>query len=182
MRMPDVGPLPTGRAALEAKTRQAAGRLAAAVRQSVVGESPATSTFAVALGVVLAAASAWAVGTTIGIETLADRVLETLSGQAIDTAVLQAGAALVALAALAALAGAGLLPAVLLGSGPVFGAAVTRYGAEYEFLGSTHTISLMEASLDAAGAALVVGAPLAVAGFALGVAVRRVVASARGQF
>jgi len=155
------------------KLAAAGSRAAGVTRAAFVGRSPAASGLALVVAGVLAAAGAWVVGTGVGADALADRTVETLTAQAVDGGVVRAGAALAGLGALAGLAGAGLVPAALLGAAPVFGAAVTRSGAEHELLGSTHVVSLSEAVLDATGAAAAVGAPLALLGFAVGVAVRR---------
>lgn len=166
-----AGSLRLGRS-VRTKTRRSAAQLATVLHRSVVGESVAASAAAVALGVVLAVANAWLVGTSVGADAIAERVLAALSGQAPVVGVLVASGVLVALGAASALASAGFVPTVLLVSSPIFGIGITRWGVEQVVLGTTQTIPLSEAALDAAGAAVVFGVPLAALGFAVGVAVR----------
>jgi hypothetical protein len=165
--------LPDDRPPTASRLAAAGSRAASAARAAFVGRSPAASGLALVAAGVLAAAGAWVVGTGVGADALADRTVETLTAQTVDGGVVRAGAALAGLGTLAGLVGAGLVPAALLGVAPVFGAGVTRWGTEHELLGSTHVVPLSEAALDATGAAVVVGAPLALLGFAVGVAVRR---------
>lgn len=148
--------------------------LAGPVRTALLGRRVEVSLAVSLLAVPLAAGAAWWVA-GIGFETLGAWAEGTWYGTDPNAAVLLAAAALVALAAASAAINSGLLPTALLAAGPVFGAAVTRYGTTVERGTGTAVVSLPEAVGVAALFALAVGLPLATAGFVLGAAARRAV-------
>jgi hypothetical protein len=156
--------------------RSLAAGTAAGIRDLLGGPvRRAEVSLAVALsGLVLAVGAAWWVG-DLGFETLLRWVEGTWAGTDPRAFVLAAAAALVALAAVSAGVNSGLVPTTMLVAGPVFGAAVTRYGTPVERGTGTAVVSLPEAVGVAALFAVAVGLPLAAVGFVLGVAARRVV-------
>jgi hypothetical protein len=144
------------------------------VRTALLGRRAEVSLVVTLSGLVLAAGAAWWVG-GLGFETLLEWTEGTWTGTDPRAVVLAAAAALVALAAVSAGLNSGLVPTTMLVAGPVFGAAVTRYGTTVERGAGTAVVSLPEAVGVAALFAGAVGLPLAVAGFILGTAARRVV-------
>lgn len=144
------------------------------VRTALLGRRAEVSLVVTLSGLVLAAGAAWWVG-GLGFETLLEWTEGTWTGTDPRTFVLAAAAALVALAAVSAGVNSGLVPTTMLVAGPVFGAAVTRYGTTVERGTGTAVVSLPEAVGVAALFAVAVGLPLAVAGVVLGAAARRVV-------
>jgi len=160
-----------GRAVLDGPVRRA---LAGPVRAALFGRRTEVSLVVALFAPLLAAAAAWVIG-GIGFETLLDWAEGTWDGTDPSSFVLLSAAALVALAAVSAAVNSGLVPTTLLVAGPVFGAAITRYGTTVERVYGTHVVSLPEAVGVAALLALAVGVPLALAGFVLGAAARRVV-------
>lgn len=148
--------------------------LAGPVRTVLLGRRVEVSLAASLLAPVLAAGAAlWVSG--LGFGTLLEWAEGTWYGTDPSAFVLLAVAALVALGAVSAGVNSGLLPTTLLVAGPVFGAAVTRYGTTVERGTGTAVVSLPEAVGVAALFAVAVGLPLAAAGFVLGAAARRVV-------
>ena len=123
--------------------------------------------------VLAAGAALWVSG--LGFGTFLEWAEGTWYGTEPSAFVLLALVTLVALGAVSAAVNSGLLPTTLLVAGPVFGAAVTRYGTTVERGTGTAVVSLPEAVGVAALFAVAVGGPLAVVGFVLGVAARRVV-------
>jgi hypothetical protein len=158
------------RAVLGGPVRRA---LVGPVRTGLLGRRVEVSLLVTLLAPLLALVAAWWVG-GVGFETFLAWVEGTWSGTDPYPVVLVAGAALVALAIVSAGVNSGLLPTTLLVAGPVFGAAVTRYGTTVERGTGTAVVSLPEAVGVAALFAVAVGLPLAVVGFLLGVAARRV--------
>lgn len=74
----------------------------------------------------------------------------------------------------------GDLPTGVLVSATVFGAAVTRYGTEVTYSSRSAAVSLPDAVGLAVLIAVVFGVPIALVGFLLGSAVRRVVTAVGG--
>jgi uncharacterized BrkB/YihY/UPF0761 family membrane protein len=148
--------------------------LAGPVRAALFGRRTEVALVVALFAPLLAAAAAWVIG-GIGFETLLDWAEGTWDGTDPSSFVLLSAAALVALAAVSAAVNSGLVPTTLLVAGPVFGAAITRYGTTVERVYGAHVVSLPEAVGVAALLALAVGVPLALAGFVLGAAARRVV-------
>ncbi|MFC6940345.1 hypothetical protein ACFQE8_10280 [Salinirubellus sp. GCM10025818] len=144
------------------------------VRTALLGRRAEVSLAVALSGLVLAVGAAWWVG-DLGFETLLRWVEGTWAGTDPRAFVLAGAAALVALAAVSAGVNSGLVPTTMLVAGPVFGAAVTRYGTTVERGTGTAVVSLPEAVGVAALFAVAVGLPLAAVGFVLGVAARRVV-------
>jgi hypothetical protein len=148
--------------------------LAGPVRTALLGRRVEVSLVVVLLAPLLAAGAAWWVG-SIGFGTLVGWAEGTWTGTDPNSLVLLSAAALVALAAVSAAVNSGLVPTSLLVAGPLFGAAVVRYGTTVERTYGTHVVSLPEAVGVAALLAIAVGLPLALVGFVLGAAARRVV-------
>lgn len=134
------------------------------------------SLLAVLLTPVLAAATAWWVGSTFGYATLEAWVRGTWYGTNPSLVVFLGVAALVGLGAVSAARNSGLLPTTLLVSAPIFGAAVTRYGTDASYAWGTSVVSLPEAVGVALAFAVAFGVPIAVCGFLVGAALRRVLA------
>ena len=152
------------------------------VRDGLLGRRVDVSFVVVLLAPVLALGTAWWVGSTVGYETLEEWVRGTWNGTRPTVAVFAATALLVALAAISAAVNSGLLPTTVLVAAPIFRAAVTRYGTEVAYSWGTTVVSLPEAVGVATAFALAFGFPLAVVGFLVGTAIRRVVAVvARGS-
>jgi hypothetical protein len=143
------------------------------VRTGLLGRRPEVSLAVALLAPLLAAATAWWVG-GLGFETLLRWAEGTWNGTDPNAVVFVSVAVLLALAAVSAAVNSGLVPTFALVAGPVFGAAVTRYGTTVERGTGTAIVSLPEAVGVATLFAVAVGLPLALAGFVLGVAARRV--------
>lgn len=148
--------------------------LAGPVRTALLGRRVEVSLVVVLLAPLLAAGAAWWVG-SVGFGTLVEWAEGTWTGTDPNSLVLLSAAALVALAAVSAAVNSGLVPTSLLVAGPLFGAAVVRYGTTVERTYGAHVVSLPEAVGVAALLAVAVGLPLALVGFVLGAAARRVV-------
>jgi hypothetical protein len=144
------------------------------VRTGLLGRRPEISLAVALLAPLLAAATAWWVG-GLGFETLLRWAEGTWYGTDPNAVVFISVAVLLALAAVSTAVNSGLVPTFALVAGPVFGAAVTRYGTTVERGTGTAVVSLPEAVGVATLFAVAVGLPLALAGFVLGVAARRVV-------
>jgi hypothetical protein len=120
---------------------------------------------------VLAAVTAWWVLSAVGGPgALGDGVAGTWSGTDPSVPLAVAVTLVVAAGATSAAVNSGLLPTTVLTAGPVFGAVVTRYGTE-----SPRLVSLPDAVVFAAGAAVVGGGLLGVVSVLVGAAARRVV-------
>ncbi|WP_276271654.1 hypothetical protein [Haloarcula litorea] len=143
------------------------------VRRGLLGRRLDVSAVVVLLAPVVAIATAWWVGSTVGYHTLEQWVRGTWTGTDPALLVFVAVGALLALAALCAALNDGLLPTVVLSSAPVVGATVTRYGTDAAYWG-TDVVSLPEAVTIAALVGLAVGVPVAVVGSLVGVTLRRV--------
>lgn len=159
------------RAVLDGPVRRA---LSGPVRTALLGRRAEVSLAVTLLAPLLAVGAAWWIG-GLGFETLLEWVEGTWTGVDPYPLVLLASAALVLLAAVSVAVNSGLLPTALLVAGPVFGAAVTRYGTTVERGTGTAVVSLPEAVGVAGLFAVAFGLPVAVVGFLLGVAARRAV-------
>lgn len=144
------------------------------LKTALFGRRP-MSLVAVLSGLLLAVASAAFVQTTVGTAVLAERVVETWTGESPHPPLFIAAGGLLAVGAVAAALGAGLLPTLALVGGPLFGAGVTTYGTQYAVLGQTQVVSLPQAVGDGLGVAVWFGLPIAVAAFVVGRLLRRVV-------
>jgi len=149
-------------------------RVAAPLRVALFGRRLDVALLAVVLTPLLALAVAWWVGSTVEYATLEGWVRGTWDGTNPVPAVFFAVAALLVLGAISAAVGAGLVPTTLLVAGPIFGAAVTRYGTEVTYNWGTTVVSLPDAVGVAGLFALSFGAPIALCGFLLGRALRRI--------
>ncbi|WP_435127778.1 hypothetical protein [Halobaculum sp. D14] len=145
------------------------------LRVAVVGRRTDVSLLAALLSPALALVVAWWVGSSVGYSALEAAVRGTWTGTDPAVGVFVAAGALLALGAANAGVNSGLLPTTLLVAAPVFGAAATRYGTRVAYETGAAVVSLPEAVAVAAAVAVAVGAPLGVAAFCLGAAVRRVV-------
>lgn len=143
------------------------------VREILFGRSAAVSIATVVLASVLAVATALWTGATVGADQFAEWTVSTWTGESSHEIVFLTAAALVVLGAAVAAFNSGLIPTFVLVASPLFGVGLARLGTESVVAGTTHTVSLGEAAADATGAAVVIGIPLAVAGFLLGVGIRR---------
>lgn len=111
--------------------------------------------------------------TTTGYLPLQSWVRETLTGTQPHAIVFLGVAALLGLGMLVSAANSGLVPTTLIVSGPVFGAAVTKYGTIYtEPHMAGQIVSLPEAVEFALAGAILVGVPIAMFGFVLGLLLR----------
>lgn len=144
------------------------------LRVVLFGRRPGVSVLAALLAPILALTAAWAVGTSVGFDPVREWVVGTWTGRDPHLPVLLAAAALVAVGAASAAVNSGLLPTSLLVAAPVFGVALTRYGTEPMVLSLGPVVSLPDAVAVAALLAVAFGLPLALAGFLLGGALRRV--------
>ena len=146
----------------------------------LLGKRRDVSLLVLLLAPALALGTAWWVGSTVGYETVAEWVRGTWYGTSPSVPVFIAAALLVALAAISAAVNSGLLPTTVLVAAPLFGTAVTRYGTEVTYSWGTTTVSLPEAVGVATMLSFTFGLPLAVCGFLVGSAVRRIVAVIAG--
>lgn len=167
--------------ALASAVRRGGARLAAVVRGPVarfargplttllVGRRAAVSILLVGFAPVLAALTAGVVASTTGYPPLERWLVGTWTGTDPRAAVFVGCALLVGLAAASGAAKGGLLPAAVLTAGPLFGAAVTRYGTRF----GERVVSLPEALAFALGVAAVGGVAAGVVGYGLGAGLRR---------
>ncbi|WP_227133787.1 hypothetical protein [Halorubellus salinus] len=138
------------------------------------GRRTSVSVGIVALAAALAVGAAQHVFATVGYETLESWVYGTWTGTNPEPLVFLGVAALLALAVASAAVNAGLVPTTALVAAPVYGIAFTRYGTSETFSRfGPDVVSLPEAAAFAAFAALLAAVPIAVVGFAVGVALRR---------
>ena len=150
-------------------------------REVVLGRRTEVSLPVVLLSPVLAPGAMWWGGSTIGYATLDRWVSTTWFGTDPSGTVLLAAALLVALGAASAAMNSGLLPTSVLVSAPIFGAVVTRYGTDITYSARSPVVSLPDAVGLAALIAVVFGVPIAVRGFLLGSAIRRVIPIGSGE-
>jgi hypothetical protein len=150
--------------------------VAGPIRTGLFGRRIDVSILVTLLAPVLALATAWWLGSTVGYETLEQWIRGTWYGTSPSAFVFLAAALLVALGAVSAGVNSGLVPTALLVAAPTFGAAVTRYGTEVTYSWGTKVVSLPNAVGVAAVLALAFGVPFAVGGFLVGTAIRRLVA------
>lgn len=148
------------------------------VRTGLLGRRPEISLAVALLAPLLAAATAWWVG-GLGFETLLRWAEGTWYGTDPNAVVFISVAVLLALAAVSTAVNSGLVPTFALVAGPVFGAAVTRYGTTVAHTWGTTVVSLPNAVGVAALVAVAVGGPLGLSSFLVGAALRRVVAVLR---
>ena len=146
------------------------------VATAAFGRRADVSASTLVLAPALAVATEWWVATRLGWPTVRAWVLGTWYGTDPRVAVFVWAAALIALAAASAAVNSGVVPTTLLVAGPLFGVAFTRYGTPAGRTGEA-VVSLPDAAFVGAGLALLYGVPLALAGFVVGVGVRR---AARG--
>lgn len=142
------------------------------VRTLLLGRDTNVSMFIGLVALLGVGVSSWWISSTIGADPLAEAAVDTWTGQSLDQTVLLATVALVTTGVVSAAINSGLVPTFLLVASPLFGAGLARYGTAQTVLGTTHVVSLNEAFLDGAGAAIVIGSPLAAVALHLGVIIR----------
>ncbi|WP_155119401.1 hypothetical protein [Halomicrobium katesii] len=146
------------------------------MRNGLFGRRLEVSLLAGLLSVPLALLTTWWVRSTMGYATLEAWVRGTWYGTDPALTVFLGVAALLVLATASAAVNSGLLPTTLLVAGPVFGVGVARYGTTLTYEYGASVVSLPDAVGTAALFAIVFGVPIAVCGFVLGSALRRVTA------
>jgi hypothetical protein len=151
--------------------------LAGPVKRGLLGRHVALSSGAVLAAPVLALGANWWVVRTSGFDRIEQMLRGTWYGTDPHAVVFLAGFLLVATAAVYAAANSGLLPTTLLVSAPIFGAAFSVYGT----VNAAGVVSLPDAVAVATGVAILFGIPIALAGFAVGLALRRVATLLRGR-
>ncbi|WP_251329975.1 hypothetical protein [Haloplanus pelagicus] len=139
----------------------------------VIGRRPAVSVVLVCLAPVLAAVAAWVASATVGYPPLQRWLVGTWTGSDPRAVVFLGVALLVGLAAASAATNAGLLPTTLLAAAPLFGMAMTRYGAVVTTGYGQYTVSLPDAVAFALAVAVVGGISTALVGYGLGAGLRR---------
>jgi len=167
----------TARLASDAETglRESRRLLDGPVRTLLLGRRAVVSVLAGLLAAPLALGSAWWVDANVGYDALTELVAGTWYGTNPELGVFLAAAVLVGLGAVSAGLNSGLVPTTGLVVAPIFGAALTRYGTTVPtYGGGTAVVSLPEAVASAAYVGLVLGVPIAVGGFLLGTALRRI--------
>jgi len=176
-----------------ASGRRLGARMAAVVRGPVIriirgplttlllGRRVAVSVTLVVLAPVLAALTASVIATTTGYPPLERWLVDTWTGTDPRAAVFVGSVLLVGLAAASAAANGGLLPTVTLVAGPLFGAAVTRYGTVVTTSFGERVVSLPDAVAFAFAVAAVGGVTTGVVGYGLGAGVRRAVGVVRAD-
>ena len=150
--------------------------LAGPVRDALLGRRVAVSLLAGLLSAPLALLTTWWVRSTMGYATLEAWVRGTWYGTEPALVVFLGVAALLVLATASAAVNSGLVPTTLLVAGPVFGVGVARYGTTVTYEYGASVVSLPDAVAIAALFAVAFGTPIAVCGFVLGSALRRVTA------
>ncbi|ELY88526.1 hypothetical protein [Natrinema altunense] len=163
------------------RLRKRGRSLVSVVSPWFVGRRPAASLAVGFLAAVLALAVAAGVGTTIGSGRVADLVVETWTGAELHVEVVAATCLVVAIGAVSAAVTRGFVPTFALVASVPFGVGLARYGIEYTVGHMTAVVSLPEAFADGAGAAIVIGLPLAVVSYLVGVSVRRAADSDGGS-
>ncbi|ELY69304.1 hypothetical protein [Natrinema versiforme] len=118
---------------------------------------------------------------TVGSDRVADAAVETWRGATVHYEIIAVACLLVGVAAVSGALNAGLIPAFSLVASVPFGIGLARYGTEYAVGNMSVTVSLSEAIADGLGAALVIGLPLAVLGYLVEAAIRRVGSGNRGN-
>jgi len=145
------------------------------LRVALLGKRRDVSLFITLISPVLALATAWWVGSTIGYETLTTWVRGTWFGTDPSLAVFLAVGSLLALGTVSAGVNSGLLPTGIIVSAPIFGASITRYGTTVTYSGGSQVVSLPNAVGMATLFALGFGIPITISGFIIGRALSRVV-------
>jgi hypothetical protein len=146
------------------------------VKRTLLGRDRTVSALVGLVSPVLALGANWWVVRTTTPGAMVNALRETWNGTDPHVVVFLAVALLVAAGAAIAAVNSGLAPTTLLVSAPVFGAGFSFYGATT----ATGVVSLPDAVAIAGGAAGVFGVPISVAGFLLGVGLRRVATVLRG--
>jgi hypothetical protein len=139
----------------------------------LLGRRAAGSVLLVGLAPVLAVLTAGVVAATTGYPPLERWLVETWTGTDPRAAAFVGGALLVGLAAASAVVEGGLFPTTVLVAGPLFGAAVTRYGTTVTTRFGERVVSLPDALAFAFGVAAVGGVAVGVVGYGIGAALRR---------
>ena len=146
------------------------------LRVGLFGMRRDVSVLVVLVSPVLALGTASWVGSQVGYQTLTAWVRGTWYGTEPALVVFLGVAALLVLATASAAVNSGLVPTTLLVAGPVFGVGVARYGTTVTYEYGASVVSLPDAVAIAALFAVAFGTPIAVWGFVLGSALRRVTA------
>lgn len=144
------------------------------IRTGLLGRREDLSLLTVLLAPILAAGTAWWVGSTMGYATLEQWVHGTWYGTQPSIVVFLGVAFLVAIGTVSVALNSGFLPTLVLVGAPIFGTAVTRYGNELTYHWGTSVVSLPNAVGVATVYAVGFGFPLAVCSFLLGLAARRI--------
>ncbi|SDM46626.1 hypothetical protein SAMN04487949_1758 [Halogranum gelatinilyticum] len=160
----------TGTAATSDRGR----RLAKAFGGFLFGQRVEVTFLTVLLAPVLALATAWWIGTGIGYHAVEAWFVGTWTGTDPNWLLFVAGGVLVGIGATSAAFNSGLVPTVLLVAAPVFGLGTTRYGTTPAYHHYNEVVSLPSALEIGAILGVSFGVPLGVAGFLLGVSLRRV--------
>jgi hypothetical protein len=147
----------------------------------VLGRRSDVSLLVVLSAPVLVLGTAWWVESTAGYAALEAWVRGTWYGTEPSLAVFLGVVLLLAVGAVSAAVNSGLVPTTVLVSGPVFGAAVVRYGTDVTYARGATVVSLPDAVTVAAAFAVGFGVPIAVCGFLIGVGVRRLASVATGD-
>lgn len=145
------------------------------LRVALLGKRRDVSLLITLISPVLALATAWWVGSTIGYETLTTWVRGTWFGTAPSLTVFLIVGSLLALGAVSAGVNSGLLPTGLIVSAPIFGASITRYSTTVTYSWGSQVVSLPNAAGVATLFALGFGIPITIGGFIIGRALSRVV-------
>lgn len=138
------------------------------LRVALLGKRRDVSVLITLLSPVLALATAWWVGSTVGYETVTTWVRGTWFGTGPSLPVFLAVGSLIALGAISAALNSGLLPTGVLVSAPIFGASVTRYGTTITYTWGSQVVSLPNAVGIAILFGLGFGIPITLSGFLTG--------------
>jgi len=147
------------------------------MKRGLLGRHVALSAGAVLVAPVFALGANWWVVSTSSFAQIEQTLRGTWNGTDPHTVVFLVAFLLVATAAVYAAANAGLLPTTLMVSAPIFGAGFSVYGT----VDAAGVVSLPDAVAVATGVAILFGVPVALVGFAVGLALRRVATVLRGR-
>ena len=147
------------------------------VKRGLLGRHAGLSAVALLVAPVLALGANWWVVSTSNFARVEQMLRGTWNGTDPHTVVFLVAFLLVAAAAVYAAANSGLVPTTLLVSAPLFGAAFSVYGT----VDAAGVVSLPDAVAVATGVAILFGVPIALTGFVVGLALRRVATVLRGQ-
>jgi hypothetical protein len=144
-------------------------RVLGEMKRTLLGERADVSVLICGVAVVLAAAVAAGIATTVGYPPIETWTVETWTGRNPHWQVFAGVGALVALAAVSGALNSGAVPSTLLAAGPLFGVGLTRYGTAVtrEYVGTT-VVSLPEAVVFGVFLAVFAGLPIGVLGFTVG--------------